>query len=337
MAEKGKFEAAEETVRTAYSRFGLAFGMVVGLLALLIGVASFIIVVRAEKTEVAAQILASDELTRYPPVPGLTGRFTYAGQEVTHLWKVKVKFVNSGDKTIVGVGNRANIVGEGLNFAFPNNTRILEVEEEAGDFESKIVPMEPKNNFQIRFSQWRSGEYRIASFYVASDEPLDVYPLPTVPARDIIDGEVVVEDLTERGPYEQISLLDHLPRVISIPGKIIGGIFAGAIAAGLVVFMVWSWKNSVMLFKWKRRYLSDFFDYLDKLDKVEPKLDDYHKQMFRKKPYELPSPLWVKFEGSRAPESGMVFDNIGEAILYTIVPLILAFGPISLILMLIPA
>ena len=131
-----------------------------------------------EKTEVTAQILSCGELTKYSPIAELKGHFTYAGEDVAHLWKLTVKLINSGDKTIVGEGNQKNIIGEGLNFVFPDDTRILNIEEEANTFQSTITQPEP-NQIQIQFRQWRSGEYSITCFYVASDKPLDADPLPT--------------------------------------------------------------------------------------------------------------------------------------------------------------
>lgn len=332
MAEEGKFETAEKRMRIAYSKFGMV-SVVVGLLALVVAIVGVVIVLPSEKTEVTAQVLASDELTKYSSVAGLRGSFTYADEEVTHLWKLRIQFVNSGDKTIIGTGNQANILDEGLNFVFPDDTRVLRIEEEASTFQSTIVQPKP-NHVQIRFSQWRSGEYTIISFYVASDEPLDADPLPTTPIiRDIVDGNVLVQDLTEEIPPERVPLIDRLPRAISTFGKIAGGISAGVIIVGLLVFVIWSWKNSIGLSTWKRRYLSDFFDYLRE---IEPKLSRQTKQRFREKPYELPSELWDKFEGQKAPKSDMVFDNIGETILYTIGSFVLVFGFISLILMLFP-
>ncbi len=332
MAEKGKLETAEVRIRAAYSKRWV-LGLMVGILAFVATVVGIVLMVRTEKAEVTAQVLMNDELTMYPAVAELKGYFTYADEEVTHLWKVRVKFVNSGDKTVVGMGTQKNILGEGLNFVFPDNTRILRIEEESETFQSNIEQIE-QNHFQIQFSQWRSGEYAITSFYIASEKPLEVYPCPSVPTRDIIDGDVIIQDLTEREPRERVSIIDRLPIPISMAGKVIGGIFAGAIAVGLLIFVIWSWKNSIVLFTWKRRYLSDFFDYLDE---VEPKLPHQTKQRFRRRPYELPSRLWDKFEGQKAPKSDMVFDNIGETILYTVVPLMLAFGPICLILILFPA
>lgn len=328
MAEKGKLETAETTIRTAYSKFGLALG-ILALAATIVGV---VMMIRAEKTEVTAQVLSCGELTEYSPIAELKGHFTYAGEDVAHLWKLTVKLINSGDKTIVGEGNQKNIIGEGLNFVFPDDTRILNIEEEANTFQSTIMQPEP-NQIQIQFRQWRSGEYSITYFYVASDKPLDADPLPTTPIiRDVIDGDVVIEDLTETRPEERISLIDHLPRPLSLAGKIMGGIIAGGLTLLFIFLLVTAWMNTIKKFRWKRQYLSDFRIYLNQ---VEPKISKRRKKLYREMPEILPDELWANFEGKKASWS-LDFDDKTMATIITILLVLGIFGFSSLTLMLLP-
>jgi len=325
---------AENKIMAAYSKFAVV-GVVVGVLALLATMVSVVIVLREEKIEVAAQVMACDELTTYHPE--LEAKFTYAGKEVTHLWKLKVKFVNSGDKTIIGVGEQSDILGEGLNFEFPDNTRILRVEEEAETFQSNVTQVKP-NHFQIQFSQWRSGEYSIVSFCIASDEPLVVDPFPRVPIidnapiRDIIDGDIIVEDLTVRVPYERMSLIDYFPRTISVPGKILGGISAGGLALLFFIILVWAWVGTIKKVTWKRQYISSFRIYLNR---VEPKISKRRRELYIENPQTLPDNLWAKFEGKKASWD-MDFPNKPSVTIITIILVFAVFGLSCLILMLLP-
>jgi len=316
-----------------FPKFGMDFGLFVSSIALVLTVASVVFVIRAEKTEVAAQVLSCGELTKYSPVAELKGHFTYAGEDVAHLWKLTIKFVNTGDKTIIGQGNQKNIIGDGLNFVFPDGTRILNVEDEATSFQNTIV--KPNlNSCQIQFLQWRSGEYSITSFYVASDEPLDADPLPTALTRDIVDGDIVIEDLTERRPQEPMFVIDLLPRTVSMAGKILGGIVAGLIVIGVMVIVVWGWMDTIRKFMWKGRYLSSFLNYLGK---VEPRLSKSEKEIFKGNPDRLPDGLWSGFEGRKFPVSGVEFDSRLEVALVTIGSLVIVFGLSFLVLMLFPA
>jgi len=319
---------AEKRGWMLFGRFWLFFSIFVGLVALVIGLLSYF---GKEKAEVTAQVLACDELTTYHPE--LEAKFTYAGEEVMHLWKLKVNFVNSGDKTIVGEGNQANILGEGLNFVFPDGTRVLRVEEETDTFECSIVQTN-SNEFQIQFSQWRSGEYMIGSFYVASEQPLTVDPCPAVPSRDIIDGDTIVENLTEKGPEERMSLIDRLPTGMSMFGKIMGLVILAIFAIVGVIFVGTGWKPALRLRKWKARNLGSFIKYLDQ---VEPPLSDEDKQGFKKQPYRLPEELWANFEGEKVPVKRPSFDSIPEVIYFTFAVLIIASGSVIAILALIAA
>lgn len=321
-------KTVEKRVSSFFERFWLLFGVLLTLVALVIGLLSYFTL--GKKTEVAAQVLACDELTTYHPE--LEAEFTYADEEVTHLWKLRVQFVNSGDNTIVGEGNQANIISEGLNFMFPEGTRVLRAEEETDTFEGSIVQTN-SNEFQIQFSQWRSGEYIIGSFYVASEQPLAVAPCPTAPTRDLIDGDIIIEDLTERGPEEQISLIDRLPTGISIFGKIMGGSATGTLALILFFILIWAWMDTVKKFTWKKRYLSSFLSYLDK---IEPALSKSMKRRYKNAPEKLPHGLWANFEGKRARWS-MAFPGKVATITLTILSVSAIFGLSCLLLMLFPA
>ncbi|GAG56603.1 unnamed protein product, partial [marine sediment metagenome] len=293
-----KSSRVEKRVSSLFERSGLVFGIVLTLTALVIGLLTYFTL--EQKTEVAAQVLASDELTTYHP--DMEAKFTYEGEEVTHLWKLKVRFVNSGDKTIIGTGNQSDLVGNGLNFVFPDDTRMLRIEKETETFQSNVVQVKP-NHFQIQFSQWRSGEYSIVSFCVASDKWLETHPFPSVPTtdsvptRDIIDGDVFIDDLTERRPLEQITFIDRLPRVVSIAGKIMGGISAGLLVLGLLIILIWAWMDTFKKYMWKRQYLSSFRIYLNQ---VEPKISKSKKILYMEYPESLPDGLWTKFEGKKA-------------------------------------
>ena len=332
MAEERKLETAEKRIRTVYSKFRV-LTLVIGLFALVATIAGLVIMLRTEKAEVTAQVLANDELTMYPAVADLKGYFTYLDEEVAYLWKVRVKFVNSGDKTVVGIGNQKNILSEGLNFVFPDDTRILRIEEESETFQSDMGQIE-QNHFQIQFSQWRSGEYNITSFYIASEKPWEALPCPRVPTRDIIDGNVIIQDLTEREPTGKMTMIDRLPEPIKILGKVMGGITAGTIAIALLIFVGSEWKPAIRLRRWKTRYLASFSDYVDH---IEPPLSDGDKKRFKKRPYKLPDGFWANFEGEQVPVKDPMFNSINEAIFLTFSLFLLSLGCVYLILMLIPA
>lgn len=300
-------------------RFGLFFTIVLGVVMLVIGLIAFI---DTEKAEVTAQVVTCDELTTYHPE--LEAKFTYAGEEVAHLWKLGILFVNSGNKTLIGAGSQSNILSDGLNFVFPDNTRILRAEEGTDTFEGGIVQTNP-SEFQIQFSQWRSDEYIIGSFYVASEQPLDVAPCPTAPSRDIIDGDIIIENLVDTGVEKETSLIDRMPTGIPMFGKIIGILILAVCAVAWFILVVIGWKPVLQLRKWKTLNLESFSNYLDE---VEPPLSEKDKRMFKKRPYRLPEKLWANFKGKRVPVRKPTFGGTAEAIYFTFFLLISDFGAV---------
>jgi len=199
------------------------------ILALVFPIAIYLIQRASGETEISAQVLSNDELTLYAPEAELNARFSYAGEDVAHLWKTEVRFTNSGYRTVVGKGSVKNIISdEGLNFVYQENTRILRVQEIDENFEAKLIQT-GENNFQVQFSQWRANEYVLAWFYVASEEPLTVNPLPSVTEREIIDGNVVIEDLTKKEIGKRRYAIDVVLKCYARYGKIMGGVLNGAV------------------------------------------------------------------------------------------------------------
>lgn len=309
------------------------------LAAIIIGIVSYIELKRAKKTEVSAQVISSEELTFYTPEAELSASYKWSGEEVTHLWKLRIKFVNSGKITIIGKSNQKNIINDGINFVFPDNTRILRIQMEDEDF-TNIMKKKEINQLQIQFSQWRSGEYALASFYIASEEPLDRDPFPMVPKiRDIVNGEVVVQDLRDRKLGEPLLYIDRAPKYISISGKIIGWGIVAAVALGSFVLFIGGCIAIAQLCQiawWKRNHLSEFTKFIDK---IKPPLTNEKKEEYSKKPFILPAKHWDKFKGQQIPVKNIMFESESqkEAIPFMLVSLGVLFGSIALILSLIPA
>jgi hypothetical protein len=172
---------------------------------------------RSETTQVTAEVLASDELTRYEAVSGLEGQFAYQGVPVKHLWKLRINLVNSGDRTVVGEGNLKNVMGDGLCLAFPEGTTILDVTVTYDIPEEITVVLNEQNSFLVKFPQWRPGESVRTDLYIASEEPLESL-FPVTRGRDIVDGEVITRDYTESRRVEPSSAIGYLPSGISTAG-----------------------------------------------------------------------------------------------------------------------
>ena len=323
---------------SAYYKIITIIGASVTLIAGIVVIATFIIEMRAKKIEIDAQVIGSEELTTPAPEAELKAQYTWAGDDVSNLWKIRINFINARDKTIIGKGSQKNILNDGLNFVFPEKTRILRVQTENANFKNTIIWT--MNQFQIRFSQWRAQEYITACFYLSSEEPLAEDPFPIVLNRDILDGNVVVQDLRESKPSEKLFLIDKLPKFLSLTGKIIGGILAGLIAYLFAMLTYAVWKAMIIFTKWKnwkKLYLSAFIKYLDN---IKPQLSIKKKKEYALNPKKLPEKFWANFDGPPAPKKitePFFIKSIAKCIVLTIALIVIIFGFASLILTLIPA
>lgn len=270
----------------AVASAGIIVALVFGLLAMW-----------PKTIELTAQVLSGDELTLPLKVRGLVGHYTYGGTEVAHLWKIRVNFVNTGDRTLVGVGPSCNVLYGALHFEFPSETRILDTETDLDQL-GAVVTVYEENKLKIEFEQWRKRENLIASFFVSSEALLEQPPLLRATERQIIDGEVRVETLTGQ-ELPRRSYLDvlPLPRPLEVTTRLVGLVFA----AFMIFLGGWFFiapYGYIRWVRWRARYLKQFEEYVTSSSEI-PK---HMKEFYIKYPGRLGKEHWSKFEGKRAPD-----------------------------------
>jgi len=303
------------------------------ILALAFPIAIYLIQRASGETEISAQVLSNDELTLYASEAELNARFSYAGEDVAHLWKTEVRFINSGYGTVIGKGSMKNIISdEGLNFVYPENTRILRVQEIDENLEAKLIQT-GENNVQVQFSQWRANEYVLACFYIASEEPLSVNPLPSVTEREIIDGNVIIEDFTKKEVGKRRYAIDVALKGFARYGKIMGGILDSVLIIVLFGLFLGGWIGYIRLSSWKKKYFEGF---LKHLPKIKPPLGKELIDFYIKHPDTTPADCWEDFKGKKSPSKLQIFDDLKDALLSSVVLIILLIGFLSLLLSIIP-
>lgn len=307
-------------------------GVIVAFLTFIVAIITFITQLSLKKINVEAQILSSEMLTMLASEAELSAYFSFAGEEVANLWKIKIKFVNSGDKTILGTGSMKNILSNGIRFAFPDNTRILRIQKEDENFNNTLKELD-NNQFQIQFRQWRKDEYLLSCFFIASEEMLNTDPFPIVKWRDIIDGDVFIKDMTRRETIEKLFLIDRIPKFISLPGKILAVILSGVFIIYLMIRTIIAWKDTIMYRIWIRNNMRDL---ISVLDKAKPPISKEDKEMYLETPWTVPIEYIEKIKGAK-PMPVPDFETVKAVILATIGFLIVIFGCISVVFMIIPA
>lgn len=312
---------------------------IIGLLTTLLGFIFAVIIYLSQKSQknilIEAKIISNDEITLYAPEQQLNARFTYAGEEVKHLWKQIIRFDNKNIRTVVGKGKMMNIIGDGINFSFPDNTRLLKMQITDNAFDGVLVKLD-SNKFQLQFSQWRQDEYLIGLFYVASEVELKKKPILSVIARDIIDGDVRIQDRTELKSQEGLFVVDSLPRYLAQSGKIIGVFVLIGLSVLVTAFLVHGWREFFLKYpkykNWNDMYKSKFYEYLKK---AELNLTAEWQTYYKNNIMTVPDSIWKGFEGEKYP-GAPDFDKPRMAIIATFVSLVILFGSIIMLLSLIP-
>lgn len=289
--------------------------IIITIIALILAVVTFLIQRGSKEEKISVEILLNDELTIYAPEEELNARFTYAGEEVAHLWKVKVKFINNGTETIVSKGNMKNIISEdGLNFIFLNGVRILKIQKSDENFKSSIAQTE-LNKFQIQFSQWRKNEYVDAYFYVSSAEQLREKPLIGVLDREIVDGDILIKDLTEKKISSGLFAIDYLPRILSWFFKVFYGLII-LVALFLIIGVISQASQEKIRFsKWRKKNSDSFRNFLVK---IIPKISKSDINRYLEKPYLLLEKDKARYKGQKIPEEGLFTIKSIEDVLISI-------------------
>jgi len=321
-------EPSQKKKALIFKKLTKTIGILIPVVASLIGIITYLLQIGSKKLEVTAQILSNDELTLYAPEAELNARFTYAGEDVSHLWKTRVRFINSGNKTIIGMGNQKNIIGDGgLNFAFLDGVKILNIQEEDDSFDASIVKTDI-SKFQIQFVQWRPNEYISICFYAASEKELKKNPLPVSVGREIIDGDLRTEDLTIRRGIRKKRMIDYLPGSVSLFGRILG--LAMLAVIGFIAFFgtYKEWSQYFSIKKWFNEYSDKFADYLNNM---KPPPSEENKKIFMKEPWRLPPRYWKDFEGGKECPSPDIIKNAKTGIVFTAIMTLIALGVLSII------
>jgi hypothetical protein len=238
---------------------------VLGLLASIAAVISVAFQLRSESRVIELQFVSADQLTSLPNVDGLKGEFFYRDVNVTDLWRLKIRFVNNGDVTLIGEGRASSLLQGSIPIQFPSDIFILDTSEKSGEF--YVINQKSPNQIELTFSQWRPKEEFETILYVTSSTVLKSPPIPTVPGRPIIDGDVIVHALSEKTVSDSKPLLDKLPNPIALIGRVLGIIFALFIFGIVFYIAIYLFPTEyIKAVSWKRKNKSTFVNILKGLE-----------------------------------------------------------------------
>jgi len=235
--------------------------------------------------EINVHVLETERLWPTLTVPGLDYQVAYNGERVDHLWKVRVRLVNTGQETIIASGPHANLVHDKMRIGLTSGTKVLNVVKETASFPHVLV-LNDSGDLELRFSQWRQREEAVYSLYVSMAEAGRV-PGLVIPERDIIDGEVRVTGPSAQAGRAAAPLLDHAPKIVARVGRFTAILLSGGVAGlGLVL-------TAVVLRDWIRvaRWTVQHRVAIDESIERDPLLDDDDRRRYEQQPWKYPGTL----------------------------------------------
>ena len=127
---------------------------------------------------------------------------------ITSLWKIRFYVSNKGNKTIIGQGDRKDLLTNGLPLYLRDSILILSIQTNDKNFPVEIKNQ--KNYLTLEFKQWNPGEYLEVIGYIENFKKTE--PKIFIDDRDIIKSEIV---FTKYEPVEKklkAKLIDNLPK-----------------------------------------------------------------------------------------------------------------------------
>jgi hypothetical protein len=160
-----------------------------------------------EKISLEVKTIDVVELTSLPKIDGLITTFEFNDTTVTNLWKIRFYISNKGNKSLIGQGDRKDLLTTGLPLYIRDSISILSIVINDKNFPVEII--NNKNYLTLDFKQWKVGEYLEIIGYIENFKKTE--PNVFIDDRDIIESEIV---FTKYEPVEKqvkAKLIDKLP------------------------------------------------------------------------------------------------------------------------------
>lgn len=293
---------------------------------------------KPSKPAAELQILSANRLTPTIDLPDLTSNFTYAGATVRDLWKIKIRFINTGAVTIFGQGVKKNILGEGITIQFNPTLKVFGhnkyydqkgtyIQPDGEPFPGAWLFWVGGNQLLLEFAQWRPNEEVIYTLYIASDTVENQAPLPIVPERNIIDGDLKVRDLTLIGLRQKYSLLDRLPKYLAFSGKLLGYLLSLGTVLTIVIFLTLFWVRLLTVTIWKAANKEAINEYLAR---PEFQLSTDQRKVIMKQPWNHTNYFGGNFPGPKPPNYNAMPDDWLGLFYVTLIGILVLFALLAL-------
>jgi hypothetical protein len=218
---------------------GLFATMLIGLTGLILTILNLL----PETTELSYTVTRTSLLTKQPAAEGLVGEYYFEDKQIEQLWQIEVELENTGDRTLVGQGQIANVLNEGIAAELPASYRVLRAEAYRNDPDVTVL-LDGERGLTLSFAQWRSGEVVELALYVETaltsggSSPEIIFG-----SRQLVDGEIVRTLVSDATQARSSSLFDRFGGVPGTILRVLGSIVLGVLAFISGVFFVLTLKD----------------------------------------------------------------------------------------------
>jgi len=273
------------------------------------------------KPVLEASITSIEEFTRTPSLTELSSQFKYKGKEIQRLINIKLSLKNVGNKTIIGKGDKKNIIGDYLSLIFPDEFNVIEARVISDDLNLQLQPQNKRLN--LLFTQWRANEAANLSVFL---EGLDNVSKPRLlkKEREILDGDVTVVDISE-GKKTANPLYNYIDSRYVRALKAFGYLTLAIVFSVFLILVFEIFHERYKTRLWMRDSKIAFDSYVDKELSY---LENEEKEELKKFPKKLSEVFWERFGEQKYPAT--LSEGIKDMFAWAAFFLILALGCLPL-------
>lgn len=236
----------------------------------------------------------AEQATHVSKVVGLEANYKFKKRKIKDLWIVDVSIENTSNATIIGKGDKKNIINDSLSLLLVHPYRLLDGVFTESDFNDVTFRSVVDTVINFRFTQWRPKEKIKLRFFIEGDTSVNSSPTFYMNDRQIIDGKISY-DKQEKHEYKGFlpSRIKNDSALFAL-GVTAAFVFVEGIAICILLFAEYFFRL-LKYRSWKEKYYDEYKSKVKSLAEEKVLNKEYA-------PYALPDEFWPRIEGVPKPE-----------------------------------
>lgn len=278
---------------------------IIAALALIATIIGVIIQWPQTQPKVVLTVIRTTNLTAQGLPSGLEGAYLYKGTPVKTVWQVLAKVENLGANTIVGRGEKSQLLTGKLRYAIEGGKKILDVRAEGGAI-NPIINFD-EHQIDLGFDQWRVGEVLQLQVYVEGNDLPSTKPEVASVERSLINGDVIIEDKSsELGGVREVRP-EFISQGVWTTLRFVSGLSNLLLLLVVGAILIIGLVEYIRIRMWRGRYREQLREFLSTFIADESKPEHVRRNVgphFADQPWRMTDLLWAEFVrtgGSKCP------------------------------------